>query len=255
MDFSIIIPVLNERNKIAADIEAASAFLAATHAHSEIILVDDGSTDGTSAIARAATMPDNVDLTIIRHEQRHGKGHAVRTGILASTGSRIMFADSGSCVPFTFIHAGVRLLEEKNCQIANGSRKLPDSQIIRPQSLTRRVYSWLFRMFLIIVMGIPRRFSDTQCGFKIYAGDIGRELYAACVTDGFTFDVEVILRALQKDYPIAEFAIAWTADPDSRLGQTLSMAGILRELRNIKAALRQKQEPSGGDPEGPETAG
>ena len=237
MDFSIIIPVLNERTKITTDIKGACDFLVEKYDRSEIIIVDDGSTDGSSDVARAIKTPAQIELNIITHKNRHGKGNAVRTGIAAATGKRIMFADSGSCVPWHFIQAGVTYLETGKYQIANASRKLPESKIIRPQPLNRRLNSILFRMFLVVFMGIPRRFTDTQCGFKIYDGNVAKEIYAACITDGFTIDVEVLLRALKSGYQITEFAIEWTADPDSRLGQTLSISEIFQELRKIKAVL------------------
>jgi len=237
MDFSIIIPVLNERSKIANDIEGAGEFLVEKYNNSEIIIVDDGSTDGSSAIARATKTPARVTLNVITHKQRCGKGHAVRKGVAAASGKHIMFADSGSCVPWHFIQAGTAYLETGAYQIANASRKLPDSRIIRPQSGSRRLNSYLFRIFLIVFMGIPKRFTDTQCGFKMYNGKIAKELYAACITDGFTFDVEILLRALKGGYKVVEFPIEWTADPDSRLGQTLSVTGILQELKAIRAAV------------------
>jgi dolichyl-phosphate beta-glucosyltransferase len=237
MDFSIVIPVLNEHSKIVKDITGASAFLTTTFETSEIIIVDDGSTDGSSALAHATETASNVHLTVLTHERRHGKGHAVRTGIAASTGRQVMFADSGSCVPWHFINRGISLLKSGSYQIANASRKLPESKIVRAQPVARRVNSYLFRLFLIYYMGVPKRFTDTQCGFKIYNGEIARELYSDCITDGFTFDVEILLLALKKGCRAKEFAIEWTADPDSRLGQTLSIPGILQELKSIKTRL------------------
>jgi dolichyl-phosphate beta-glucosyltransferase len=237
MDFSIIIPVLNERSKIVSDIQGVDEYLKTRFKQSELIIVDDGSSDGSSETAQRTKTSAQVELRVITHERRKGKGHAVRTGMTASTGHRIMFADSGSCVPWTSIDTGLSLIDSGAYQIANASRKLPESKIIRPQPLNRRLNSALFRIFLILFLGVPKRFTDTQCGFKLYDGNAGRELFAACITDGFTFDVEVLLRALKSGHDVTEFPIEWTADPDSRLSQTLSVKEILTELKKIKKAL------------------
>ncbi|MGH7452854.1 MAG: dolichyl-phosphate beta-glucosyltransferase, partial [bacterium] len=82
--------------------------------------------------------------------------------------------------------------------------------------------------------------TDTQCGFKIYRGDIAHELYPECMANGFMFDVEIIMRALRKGYRIKEFPIAWTCDRDSRLLRTQSTKQIWRELRDIKRALKKE---------------
>ena len=81
MDFSIIIPVYNERHKIPDDIAGAGAFLSASYSQSEIIIADDGSTDGTGDIARAMIPPQNVALKVMKNERRRGKGFAVRSGM------------------------------------------------------------------------------------------------------------------------------------------------------------------------------
>jgi hypothetical protein len=83
-------------------------------------------------------------------------------------------------------------------------------------------------------MGVPAELTDTQCGFKIYRGDVGRHLYGECIIDGYTFDIEVVLRALKEGYKIKEFAIDWVCDPDSRLSPVRNSWQILRELLRIR---------------------
>jgi hypothetical protein len=83
-------------------------------------------------------------------------------------------------------------------------------------------------------MGVPAELTDTQCGFKIYKGDVARHLYGECIIDGYTFDIEVVLRALKEGYKIKEFAIDWICDPDSRLSPVRNSWQILRELLLIR---------------------
>ena len=90
------------------------------------------------------------------------------------------------------------------------------------------------------MFNIPSRITDTQCGFKIYRGDIARKLYNQCVTDGFLFDIEIFLRAQKQDYKIVEFPIEWKIDPDSRLSVKRNALHVLKELialRRLKAKL------------------
>ena len=85
-------------------------------------------------------------------------------------------------------------------------------------------------------MKIPKELTDTQCGFKIYRGDIARLLYGQCITDGFMFDIEIIRRAINQHYIIVEFPIDWTCDLDSRLSPTKSSWRILSDLLKIQKA-------------------
>lgn len=237
MDLSIIIPVFEESKKIARDIEAASAFLMINSIKGEIIIVDDGSSDNTCEVAEAVKVPTEIELKVIRYVHHRGKGFAVRTGIKMSQGKNVMFADSGCCVPYNNVLTALTMLKNGDCDIAHGSRKLKQSKIHVPQVWYRRIYSKVFRWLIIVVMKIPTEFTDTQCGFKIYRGDLARKLYSECITDGFMFEIEIILRALKQRFEIKEFPIEWTADRDSRLSQALTLKGMFTELRKIKQAL------------------
>jgi len=238
MNLSIVIPVFEEQQKIARDILAAAEFLTGNQLAGEIIVVDDGSRDATAAVAGSVEMAPGATLKIIRYEPNKGKGYAVRTGVLASQGDYVVFADSGLCVPYQNALRGLSLLKSGVCEIAHGSRRLSDSAILKPQAWQRRVSARLFRGLALYWMKIPRHLTDTQCGFKIYRGDVARELYGECRTDGFLFDIEIILRARRKGYRIREFPIEWTCDRDSRLSLTRSPQWIFSELKTIKRVLK-----------------
>lgn len=236
MDLSIIIPAHCEEHKIGQDVREACSFLQEQKLDGEIIVVDDGSMDQTAAVARQAGAGQPV--TVIRLESNRGKGYAVRQGICRSSGRVVMFCDSGSCTPLRFISTGMELLASGQCQLAHGSRRLADSVVLRSHSRYRRLISQVMRWILIAWLGMPRRLSDTQCGFKLYHGDIARELYGQAVADGFLFDIEIIMRALAKKYRICEFPIEWRADPDSRLSPRRHSASVLTELWALKKLQR-----------------
>jgi len=238
MNLSIVIPAFNECGKIGYDVESACEFLQRNGFQGEIIVADDGSRDATADEAKKVgdKYRNRVNVKVIRNQQHRGKGYAIRSGIKQTTGDYVMFADSGSCVPLDNALRGLELLNAGKCDIANGSRRLAGTHLIKDQGLYRHICSVLFHWFVIHVMKIPVQLTDTQCGFKIYRGDVARLLYSQCITDGFMFDIEIIRRAIHQHYRIAEFPIDWTCDPDSRLSPTRSFWRILSELLKIRKA-------------------
>ena len=240
MDLSIVIPAYEESKKIARDVVEAAAFLEAHDFTGQIIVVDDCSTDNTAETAKNTAVPPNIQLDVIRYEAHRGKGYAVRTGIKHSSGEYVMFADSGSCVPYEDTLRGLELLKSDACDIAHGSRKMRGCHIEKTQSLYRRICSKVFHWFVIHDMKIPAEFTDTQCGFKMYKGDVARHLYGEAITDGFTFDIEIIMRAQKEGYRIREFPIDWSCDRDSRLSPTRSSWRVLSELLRIRRTLSKK---------------
>lgn len=238
MDLSIVIPAYEEGKKIARDVKAAAEFLEANGLAGEIIVVDDGSEDNTTEAARGLKVSPGVGYNVVRYEEHRGKGYAVRTGIAATKGTYVMFADCGLCIPYGNALQGLEMLKANECELAHGSRRLIESDILNEQVWHRRLFSRLFRATVRMLLGVPRGLSDTQCGFKVYKGDIARELYAQCVSDGFMFDIEVILRATEKHYRIDEFPVEWACDPDSRLSVTRTPWPVLAELRALKRTMR-----------------
>ena len=236
MDLSIVIPAFNEADKIAADIKAAAAFLAENDFDGEIIVVDDGSADDTTAVAKNAKVP-SIPLNIICSGLHRGKGYAVRTGIGQTRGDYVLFADSGCCVPYRNSLLGLDLLKSRVCDIAHGSRKLNLSEIVVSQSPLRRMCARIFRCVVSLLMSVDPELTDTQCGFKMYRGEVARLLYEQCVTDGFMFDIEVVMRAQKLAYQIKEFPVQWTCDRDSRLSPTRSLWSVLRELMTIRRVV------------------
>jgi dolichyl-phosphate beta-glucosyltransferase len=239
MDLSIVIPAYREAGKIGHDVEAAGAFLVSAGLSGEVIVVDDGSDDGTREAALAAPLPAGIERQVLSYQPHRGKGFAIRTGMKAARGEFAMFADSGSCVPFENALRGLAMIRSGACDIAQGSRKLPDSTIRRPQTFRRRVLSRMFRAVVRRFMGTPRDLTDTQCGFKIYRGDVARELFAESECDGFMCDIDILLRALRHGYRVREFPVEWRCDLDSRLHPARGAAGTFAELAAIKRAMKK----------------
>jgi dolichyl-phosphate beta-glucosyltransferase len=243
MDLSIVIPAFEEGHKIARDIVAAGQFLKDSALTGEILVVDDGSKDNTAQAAHDVTVPAGVTRRVVRYEAHRGKGRGVRTGMMQTTGRYAMFADCGLCIPYDNVLAGLEMLKNGACDIAHGSRRHLQSAILRGQPWHRRLISRSFKATVRTLLGVPRELTDTQCGFKIYRGDIARELYAKCVTDGFLFDIEIILRAVKQGYRIGEFPIEWVCDRDSRLSVARTPWPVLAELWALRRAMANNDPP------------
>jgi dolichyl-phosphate beta-glucosyltransferase len=237
MDLSIVIPAFEEGHKIARDIEAAAEFLQANDLRGEILVVDDGSRDNTSQAARNVLIPEGVERRVLRYDIHRGKGCGVRTGMVQTTGKYVMFADCGLCIPYGNALEGLEMLKSDVCDIAHGSRRHIQSDILQEQPWHRRLLSRTFKATVRLMLKIPRELTDTQCGFKVYKGDVARALYSQCITDGFMFDIEIILLALRQGYRIGEFPVEWACDPDSRLSVTRTPWPVLAELRTLRRTM------------------
>jgi dolichyl-phosphate beta-glucosyltransferase len=234
---SIVIPAFDEENKIIHDVQAAAAFLISHEIAGEVLIADDGSSDRTGELAEQVEIPASVHRVVFRSEAHRGKGAAIRSGILSSQGEYVLFADSGLTVPFENALTGLRLLREGTAELAHGSRELPGCVIHRDRDWDRKLISRLFHGLVLHWLRIPPHLTDTQCGFKLYRGDVARQLYAECTTDGFMFDIEIILRALQHGFRIVEFPVEWTCDRDSRLGIRRSAMSVFRDLLRLRRIL------------------
>jgi dolichyl-phosphate beta-glucosyltransferase len=234
MFLSIIIPAYNEWNKISYDIQNVQSFFKNHLIEGELIIVDDGSSDDTVNIAKQTLNELQINSNVLKLNKNIGKGAAVREGILFSKGKFILYTDAGSTVPLDYIIPGLEMIETGNCDIANGSRKLPDSRIIIEQDWDRKFIARLFLWMVKKLYAVPKNLTDTQCGFKLYKGNVARELFSNLKTDGFLFEIEIILMAIKKNYVIREFPVEWRCDRDSRISIWNSSLSVLKDLIKIR---------------------
>jgi len=239
MDLSIVIPAYNEALKIGDDVTAASLFLKEHKISGEIIVVDDGSSDRTYEAARSAEVPPSVKLTVIRLETNMGKGFAVKTGVLKSSGTIILYADSGTCIPYRDALPSIERIRRESLDVAMASRRLKGTVICRDRPLKRRVLAWLFHQAALLIARLPGRITDSQCGFKIYRGSLAQELYSGLETSGFLFELEIILKALQKELTVEEFPVTWTCDLDTRVRPASQAVPLLKELFAVRKIIKR----------------
>jgi dolichyl-phosphate beta-glucosyltransferase len=229
IELSVVVPAYDEERRLGDTVARIRAYLDHAHARYELVLVDDGSRDGTLALMRTlAGQAANVRVVALRPNR--GKGRAVAEGVKVATGELVLFTDADLSASIDELPKLEAALIE-GAAIAIGSRAAPGAREI-DQPLHRRLMGRTFNLMVRAVIGAP--FQDTQCGFKLFRGDAGRALFNELRTDGFAFDVEILLRARRKGLAIAEVPVRWLNSDGSRVQPLRHSLQMLRDLLRIR---------------------
>ena len=245
MDLSIIIPAFNESARIVSTLDSTVHFLSQRPWQWEVIVVDDGGQDGTAQLVEDYSV-GQAAVRVLRNDRNRGKGYSVRNGVCAATGAVIGFIDADDKTDIRAVDSVMELVlgSEADAEhggradIVIGDRTLPESQIVVPRRGYREWGSKQFSRLLLRFVGLSE-FPDTQCGFKFLREGTARALFGAQRTDGYMFDVELILRARASRCRIERVPVRWTDDADSRFNPVSGMIRNLKELARIKRDLRQ----------------
>jgi dolichyl-phosphate beta-glucosyltransferase len=215
---SIVIPAYNEAGRLPATLERIIAYFDTRSVDYELLVVDDGSSDETPAVAEAIVGRLGERGRVLRNPQNLGKGASVRRGMLAARGARVLFSDADLSAPIEELPKLEQALDA-GAGVAIGSRGVDRSLIEERQSLGRSLMGRLFNM--VVQLFAVRGISDTQCGFKLFAAEVVSPIFARTRVERFGFDVEVLALAQRLGVPIAEVPVRWRNSPGSRvtLGQ------------------------------------
>jgi dolichyl-phosphate beta-glucosyltransferase len=234
---SIVIPAFNEASRIGTTLDELLEFFRSRKSAFEILVVDDGSNDGTPQVVdeRAA-----AEIKILRHETNRGKGAAVRRGVGESRGELVLICDADLAIPIEHITQFEHWLDN-GYSIACGSRGLPESRALTRLPVYRKrmgkIFNWMVRAIHLT------RFKDTQCGFKLFKGEAARDIFSRCRVDRFAYDVESLRLAERLGYRVVEVPITWRHVPESRVHPVHDAARMFVDLVRIRFRAWIKDSP------------
>ncbi|MDD5557601.1 MAG: glycosyltransferase family 2 protein [bacterium] len=211
---SVVIPAYNEEERLGETLERVCAYLSRQAYGWEVIVVDDGSTDGTASLCRAFAGRD-PRVRLASNPGNRGKGYSVRHGVDEARGDCILFSDADLSAPIEDVERLLEPVLRGGFDIAIGSRAVPgaDIRIRQPwhRELMGRIFNGIVRLVAL------RGFSDTQCGFKLFRAAAAKDLFRRQRIERFSFDVEALYLARRLGYRVAEVPVTWSDSPSSRV--------------------------------------
>ncbi len=222
---SIIIPAYNEEKRLPAALRQVIAYLGrGGWPFAEIVVVDDGSTDGTVEVAEGMRR-EFAGLRVLRNPGNRGKGYAVRHGMLECRGEWALFTDADLSAPIEELEKLWAAAEREGAQVAVGSRALDRRLIMVHQSWFRENAGRMFNLVMRLITGLP--FRDTQCGFKLFEAAAAREIFRRQLLDGFGFDVEVLFIGRRLGYREIEVPVKWSDVAGTKVSTWRGVAAFL----------------------------
>ena len=236
---SLIIPMYNESSIIADTAKTLSDYMQKNFESYEILFSDDGSKDGSADIVRALELPC---VRVVGYEQNHGKGCAVRTGMLEAKGEIVMFTDADLAYGTEVIKRAYDTLSEADANLLIGSRNLSKDGYEGYTAL-RKLMSKIYIKVLCMAGGF--KLSDSQCGCKAYKGEAVKKIFERCKVDGFAFDFESILWAQKFKYNIVEMPVKIINHRESTVHVFRDTFKMLRDLRRMKKRIKKESKELG----------
>jgi glycosyltransferase involved in cell wall biosynthesis len=233
--FSLVIPAFNEASRIGDTLRATLDYLGAVSPQSELIVVNDGSTDATSAIARDALAAAKIETRLLENFPNQGKGVAVRKGLLAAQKPIALFSDADLSTPLEETPRLIEPIANGDVDIAFGSRALDRSLIGHHQPWRREQGGRVFNLLVRFATGLP--FWDTQCGFKAFRLEVCRPILETAQIIGFAFDVELLYLAHQSGLRLREVPVQWNHHEGSKVHFVHDSLRMLREVIAIRSRL------------------
>lgn len=235
---SLIVPAYNESARIGRSLQLIFDYLKDQTYDAEVIVVDDGSSDDTAQIAdNSLAGRGRTHAEVIRVRPNRGKGHAVRTGLLAARAPITVFSDADLSTPISELPKVLDPVTRGDYDIVFGSRALDRSLIGVHQSWRREQGGKAINALIKLATGM--RFSDTQCGFKAFRMDVCRPIVEAGRIDRFGFDIELLYVAHLAELRMLEMPVRWDHNEGSKLSPLRDGLRMLGEVREIRANARR----------------
>lgn len=232
---SVVVPAYNEEDRLPRTLARLHEYYSGQAYPYDVTVVSDGSKDSTAAVVNAFAQL-HPEFKLLEYHPNHGKGYAVRTGVLVATGDLILFCDADLATPQEETEKLLARIQN-GADVAIGSRPLKESNLEVRQPFYREFLGRTFNKVvqLLAVPGID----DTQCGFKLFTRASARDIFARCKFDGFSFDVEALILARDLGYRIDEVPIRWRHQEGSKVSLVRDGLKMLRDL--VRLRLRGKR--------------
>jgi len=230
---SVVIPAFNEARRIGPTLAAVRSWLESRAVPAEIIVVDDGSRDGTADRAREA-LAGFEGSRIIAVPENRGKGAAVRTGVLEARGDLILVSDADLSTPIEEVEK-LRARIEEGADIVIGSRALLGADLqVRQRALRESMGKFFNRLVRgLVLKGVP----DTQCGFKLFHREAARAVFSESRVCGFCFDVEILALASRQGLCVRQVPVVWRNSPHSRVRLIRSSLRMIADLVRLRRRI------------------
>ena len=233
VSLSIVIPAYNEAVRLSTTLPKILEYLSKNVPESELIVVDDGSSDNTAEVAREIfSAGERVRTSVLSYQSNLGKGRAVRLGLLASRGEVALFSDADLSTPITETPKLVEPILRRECDLAFGSRALDRNLIGVHQPWRREQGGRIFNLIVRLATGLP--FWDTQCGFKAFRMNVCRPIVEGATVDRFGFDVELLFIAHRAGLRLREVPVRWDHYEGSKVNVMSDSVKMLGEVALIR---------------------
>lgn len=232
---SLIIPAYNEALRLPGSLRKVVEFTGGLSFSYEVLVVVERSTDGTLELARDVA-PKQANFQIIDNGPQRGKGHAVRSGMLAARGEHLFYMDADLSVPLDYVGFFLDYFAaHPEAQVLVGNRQHPESKITKSQSLMRRKMGQTFNRILQTLALMEIR--DTQCGFKAFRKRAAHEIFSRQKLDGFAFDVEILLLAQRLGFKIADLPVEWINSAESKVNILRDSWRMFQDAAKVRAIV------------------
>lgn len=228
---SVVIPAYNEALRIGRSLDRIRTFLEARPEASEVIVVDDGSTDGTAELLGEASASWPI-LRALRHQPNRGKGYSVRRGMLDARGELVLFTDADLSAPVEEADKLIAALRQNRADAAVGSRAVNRRLIGVHQPALREYGGRFFNLLVRLFTGL--HISDTQCGLKLFRRDTTRRAFELQRSTGFGFDPEVLFLIERLGGRVVEVPVRWNNDPATKVHFARDSVRMVLDLARIR---------------------
>jgi glycosyltransferase involved in cell wall biosynthesis len=243
-DLSIVIPAFNEERRLPKTLDRIHDYLGERGWRAEVIVVDDGSTDGTAKLVEQFRQK-YPEVRLVSNDRNRGKGFSVRHGMLEAGGEIALFTDADLSAPIEEAEKLLGRIRENGCAGAIGSRAVDRTLIEVHQPRFRELMGIVFNKAVRFITGV--RFVDTQCGFKAFRREPTRIIFEQQRIEGFGFDPEILFLAQRHGLAVIEVPVRWVNDPASKIHVVSDSARMFLALLGVRwNALRGRYPPREG---------